>query len=262
MKICFARFKFIFNIFTLTAFILFFNSYACFADSMPAAALQEEGILNDYNHFIFSFNDFLYSYVPERVLGLTPSVQSAKHPLSTNIPNNSAEINNSPSGFGAVLSNIVNEPITVISSLLVGDTHTAWNAASRFGINSTYGVLGWWDEASSLGYKPIPADIGLSLCRMGVGEGGYIVLPFVGPRTVRDAVADIALINLFLWSATGFLFNSGVSVQTVVIAETFEIAVDIFATRQIDPDAKNISYSDFNQMRQDYLNQRRERCSK
>jgi phospholipid-binding lipoprotein MlaA len=112
-----------------------------------------------------------------------------------------------------------------------------------------------------LGYKPVAADIGLSLCRMGVGEGGYVVLPFVGPRTVRDAVADIAVINLLLWSATGFLFNSGVSVQTIAIAETFEVAVDIFATRQIDPNAKKLSYTNFDEMRENYLNQRRERCS-
>ena len=68
-----------------------------------------------------------------------------------------------------MISNLVNEPLTALSSLAVGDMSTAWNAVQRFGINSTVGVLGWWDEASTMGYEPEPADIGLSLCRMGVG---------------------------------------------------------------------------------------------
>ena len=247
------------------AIVLFFvlsNPIVTFANDKTHIALTEEnGILDKYNHAIFSFNGFIYSYFPESSIGLTPPAPEKSPSFSTNLPNSSVATGHAQSGFGAVLSNIVNEPITIVSSLLVGEVKTAWNAANRFGINSTYGVLGWWDEASMLGYKPVAADIGLSLCRMGVGEGGYVVLPFVGPRTVRDAVADIAVINLLLWSATGFLFNSGVSVQTIAIAETFEVAVDIFATRQIDPNAKKLSYTNFDEMRENYLNQRRERCS-
>jgi phospholipid-binding lipoprotein MlaA len=160
-----------------------------------------------------------------------------------------------------MISNLVNEPLTLLSSLLVGDLPTAWNAAQRFGINSTAGVLGWWDEASLRGHKPAPADVGLSLCRMGVGEGGYVMLPFIGPRTWRDAAADVVLVNAVLWTTTGAIFSSGLSLQTIMIAEAIEVAADIVATRQIDPRAKELHFDDFEKMRSDYLKQRRQRCA-
>ena len=222
------------------------------AETGPAV---QNGFLETYNHLTFAFNRYIYSYFTETTSGSEP-VPTVPSPA----PNNATTPDAVQSGFGPALSNLINEPITVASSLLVGDVSTAWNAMSRFGINSTYGVLGWWDKASTMGYKPTVADLGLSLCRIGVGEGGYIVLPFVGPRTVRDAVVDIILVNALLWTTSGFVFNSGVSVQTVAIAETIEIGADIIATRQIDPKAKKLDYTDFDEMRQQYLQQRRERC--
>ena len=160
-----------------------------------------------------------------------------------------------------MISNLVNEPLTALSSLAVGDMSTAWNAVQRFGINSTVGVLGWWDEASTMGYEPEPADIGLSLCRMGVGEGGYVMLAFIGPRTYRDGVADIVLVNALMWTATAAIFTGGMSLQTIIIAETIELTADIVATRQIDPRAKELGYNNYEKQRADYLTQRRARCA-
>lgn len=217
------------------------------------AAPHSGGVIEGYNHLIFAFNRYVFSYFPENVE--TSNVDNAQI-----IQPNSAAISEKSSGFGPVIYNLINEPITIAASLLVGDVSMAWNSLSRFTINSTYGVLGWWDQASSMGYKPAVADLGLSLCRLGVGEGGYLVLPFIGPRTVRDAVVDVVLVNALLWTASGYIFNSGVSFQTIAIAETIEIAADIVATRQIDPQAKMLDYNDFDKMRSDYLTQRRERC--
>jgi phospholipid-binding lipoprotein MlaA len=59
----------------------------------------------------------------------------------------------------------------------------------RFALNSTWGLLGLLDIASEAGLPKHDEDLGQTLGRWGVGEGAYIVLPFFGPRTVRDAVA-------------------------------------------------------------------------
>ncbi len=209
----------------------------------PAAAGD---LLNGYNRIIFAFNRTIYSWL-DSLLPAAPEPSPSAAPAP---------------GPARVISNLINEPLTLLSSLLVGDLSTAWNAAERFGINSTAGVLGWWDEASLRGYEPVPADIGLSLCRMGVGEGGYVMLPFIGPRTYRDAAADVILVNALLWTTTGAIVGSGLSVQTIIIAESIEVAADIVATRQIDPRAKEIHFDNFDQMRANYLVQRRHRCGR
>ncbi|MCS6927365.1 MAG: VacJ family lipoprotein [Candidatus Binatia bacterium] len=60
---------------------------------------------------------------------------------------------------------------------------------SRFLVNTTLGGVGFFDVADSwLGLKPSPADFGQTLWKYGVPSGPYLVLPFFGPSTIRDAV--------------------------------------------------------------------------
>jgi phospholipid-binding lipoprotein MlaA len=64
---------------------------------------------------------------------------------------------------------------------------------ARFGINSTVGVAGLFDPAYNwFGLKQEDNDFGLTLAKYGVGEGPYIVLPLLGPSTVRDALGGFA----------------------------------------------------------------------
>jgi len=67
-----------------------------------------------------------------------------------------------------------------------------YNAADelgRFGINSTLGVAGLFDVADSwFGMKPHNDDFGLTLGHYGIYSGAYVMLPFLGPSTVRDTV--------------------------------------------------------------------------
>ncbi|HEY2662706.1 MAG TPA: VacJ family lipoprotein [Candidatus Binataceae bacterium] len=65
----------------------------------------------------------------------------------------------------------------------------AGTEVSRFLINSTVGVAGFFDPADEwFGLKQHNNDFGLTLGRYGVGEGAYLVLPFFGPSNVRDSV--------------------------------------------------------------------------
>lgn len=63
------------------------------------------------------------------------------------------------------------------------------DGASNIGrllINSTVGILGLFDVASEMGIRKHDEDFGQTLAVWGVGDGGYLFLPILGPRTVRD----------------------------------------------------------------------------
>ena len=64
------------------------------------------------------------------------------------------------------------------------DTMTDW---ARFVFNSTFGLLGIHDIASEMGLEKRDEDFGQTFGRWGVESGPYLVLPFLGPSTVRDA---------------------------------------------------------------------------
>lgn len=77
-------------------------------------------------------------------------------------------------------------PITVANDLLQARPKQAFLSTSRFVVNLTIGFLGFKDPASLLGLPLEENDFGVTLARWGVPEGDYLVLPLVGPTTVRD----------------------------------------------------------------------------
>jgi phospholipid-binding lipoprotein MlaA len=62
----------------------------------------------------------------------------------------------------------------------------------RFVVNSTVGVVGFFDPASRIGLERNREDFGQTLGRWGMGHGAYLVLPFAGSTTLRDGLAKIA----------------------------------------------------------------------
>lgn len=59
---------------------------------------------------------------------------------------------------------------------------------TRFVMNSTIGVIGLFDPASTVGLEKHHEDFGQTLGKWGLGNGPYIVLPFLGPSSLRDGV--------------------------------------------------------------------------
>ncbi|AND69860.1 ABC transporter [Dyella thiooxydans] len=78
------------------------------------------------------------------------------------------------------------QPVTVANDLLQARPKQALQSTGRFLVNLTLGIGGLFDPASSLGLPLQQTDFGVTLARWGVPEGDYIVLPFLGPSTVRD----------------------------------------------------------------------------
>ena len=80
------------------------------------------------------------------------------------------------------------EPVVATNHLLQGDPDRAGTTLGRFAVNSTVGVAGLFDVAADWGFGAVDTDFGQTLHRYGIGDGPYLVLPFLGSYTVRDAI--------------------------------------------------------------------------
>lgn len=80
----------------------------------------------------------------------------------------------------------IHMPITVANDLLQARPWQAVQGSGRFLVNLTLGIGGFFDPASQLGIPLDETDFGITLAHWGVPEGGYLMLPFMGPTTVRD----------------------------------------------------------------------------
>mgnify|MGYP001464847494 FL=1 len=85
--------------------------------------------------------------------------------------------------------NNLEEVDTFINQLLQGKPKKSLNDLTRFIINTTIGIGGFIDVASKMGLQRHEEDFGQTLAVWGVGEGPYIMLPFLGPSTLRDTVS-------------------------------------------------------------------------
>jgi phospholipid-binding lipoprotein MlaA len=93
-------------------------------------------------------------------------------------------------GTGNAISNISNL-ITIPNNILQGEFKKAGVNAGRFVINSTIGILGIVDAADKLGFPEYEKeDYGQTFGKWGMGPGCYLVLPVLGPSTVRDAAGS------------------------------------------------------------------------
>ncbi|MEM8984303.1 MAG: VacJ family lipoprotein [Pseudomonadota bacterium] len=80
-------------------------------------------------------------------------------------------------------------PVVFINDFLQGKLAQGGRDLARFGLNSTLGVGGFFDFASRVGLEANNEDFGQTLAVWGVPAGPYIVLPFLGPATLRDGPA-------------------------------------------------------------------------
>ena len=80
-----------------------------------------------------------------------------------------------------------------VNNLLQGKVQSAGDDFGRFVINSSIGLFGLIDVASDAGIEKHNEDFGQTLARWGIGSGAYVVLPLLGPSTVRDAVSRLVV---------------------------------------------------------------------
>ena len=127
--------------------------------------------LEDVNRAIFAFNDFLDSYI------MVPIAKTYRFIMPETLRE-----------MGRNFFENFNEPVVAINDALQGDFENAGTSLGRFVVNSTVGLFGFFEVAERIDLKEHPADFGQTLHTYGVGSGPYVMLPFFGPSTVRDAV--------------------------------------------------------------------------
>ena len=110
-------------------------------------------------------------------------------PLAKGYRNLPSPIQNGTRNAVNNLSNL----ITIPNNVLQGDIRTAIINTARLVINSTIGILGTVDVANKIGFpKYVKEDYGQTLGVWGFGAGCYIVLPVLGPSTLRDTAGSFA----------------------------------------------------------------------
>jgi phospholipid-binding lipoprotein MlaA len=134
--------------------------------------------LESINRASFAFNDKLYRGVLKPIArGLRVLPEPVRVSMS-----------NFFSNLGA--------PISAASALLQGEPKNAATEAGRFLVNTTVGVVGLLDPATDMGMIQDQEDLGQTLARYGVGHGFYLVIPFYGTTSLRDAVGATATAGL------------------------------------------------------------------
>jgi phospholipid-binding lipoprotein MlaA len=122
-----------------------------------------------FNRAVFAFNEGLDSVIFKPVAQGYEAVMP--DPVRTGVTN----------FFGNIADLFVG-----VNNLLQGKPGQAASDLGRVLVNSTIGILGIFDVATSAGLEKHEEDFGQTFGRWGVGDGAYVVLPFFGPRTVRD----------------------------------------------------------------------------
>jgi len=82
----------------------------------------------------------------------------------------------------------LNEPLTIVNNVLQGKPGQAAGDTMRFGFNTIFGVAGLVDVSTGWGLEKHNEDFGQTFGVWGFGEGWYLMLPILGPSTVRDAL--------------------------------------------------------------------------
>ncbi len=133
-----------------------------------------------FNRKVYSFNDTLDTYL------LKPVAQGYKKITPDPVE----------AGVSNFFSNLL-EIRNIVNDVLQGKLKQAANDSGRFVVNTTVGIVGLFNVADDFGLpKNDGEDFGQTLAVWGVGEGHFIVLPFFGPSTLRDAASMPA--NSFL----------------------------------------------------------------
>jgi len=137
------------------------------------------------------------------------------------------------SGTSNVLDNL-SSLLTIPNNILQGDFKKAGVNTGRFAINTTIGIIGIFDVAQKIGFSDYEKeDYGQSLGVWGIGEGCYIVLPVLGPSTIRDTAGSfLNILGGDPW------YNASVKGNNEYLSDSDYIATKILTG--IDFRAKNI----------------------
>ncbi len=167
----------ILNIIIITLLITTSSSFAG-SDGQNELSKESNGQVKDcfegINRGIFAFNQVLDNVIVE--------------PLAKGYRYLPAPIR---AGTSNAISNL-SLVVTIPNNILQGDFGLAGKNTGRFVVNSTIGILGLFDPATKIGLNNYEKeDWGQTLATWGAREGCYLVLPILGPSTLRDTLGSL-----------------------------------------------------------------------
>jgi phospholipid-binding lipoprotein MlaA len=124
-------------------------------------------------------------------------------------------------------------PLTMVNQLLQGRPIAASKTLGRFAMNTTVGIGGIFDPADRLGFARRSEDFGQTLATWGWEDSRYLVLPLLGPRTLRDALCEMADSQL---APLGQLDNTAIS-STLKVVEISNGRTRLFPLDAVRADA-------------------------
>lgn len=177
--------------------------------------------LEPMNRGIYKFNDTVDKAAIKPVAGAYKAVIPS--PVRSGVNN-----------FFANLGTVV----TIVNDLLQFKFDKALTDTGRFAINSTFGIAGLIDVASMDGIEKRNEDFGQTLGYWGWKDSAYLVLPFLGPSTLRDTgglVFDSALIDPLYYVDDVPARNSAIALKFVDRRSQYLPASDLLDEAALDP---------------------------
>lgn len=138
---------------------------------------------------------------------------------------------------------------TIANDLLQAEGKWAIRDTWRLAINSTLGVVGVFDVASRFGLPPHYNDLGITFAKWGDKKSPYIVLPFIGPSTIRDGTGW--LFQFALWTPYLYIEDDAV-VFSLIGLRYIDLRAQLF---DLDP-ILNQSLDKYSFIRDSYLQHR------
>ena len=235
---------------TLLLFSLLFSTFI-FADDTDhifeigedywsVNTIESIDLLEPINRKVYYFNDFIYLNIFDPITNVyvnyTPA--TVRH------------------SFRNFFTNI-KYPIRLISNVLQIKFKEAFYESLKFGMNSTVGILGIMTPSDKFNFlNSIPnEDIGQAFAIWGIPEGPYIVLPILGPSTLRDLPARVIEPGLNFMNTRSQSWNT----YDPVLATIFDVTKILSINEEILPLYKSIkktSIDPYSATRAAYLQQR------
>jgi phospholipid-binding lipoprotein MlaA len=151
-------------------------------------------------------------------------------------------------GVGNASRNLLG-PLFIVNNFLQGKFRRGFSETGRFLANSTLGLAGIIDIGKEMGLESYREDFGETLAVWGVPDGPFVVVPILGPRTLRDAL----MIPLNFAADPSYWIQDDLTRWSLYLIRVVDVRAQLFAADALLED----SYDRYLTLREAYLQRRR-----
>ncbi len=123
------------------------------------------------------------------------------------------------------------EPLNLVNNLVQGKPEKGASSAGRFLLNSTIGLAGFFDPATTLGLPRAEEDFGQSIRLATDSSGAYLMLPLLGPSTTEDAIGLVG--DIVVDSYTGReIFDDDATENVLTAVEVIDVRAGLLQAEE------------------------------